>query len=327
MTTDIYTSYSYDSNKVHRAGAQNYSSPEWKSWSNLIYKHSTEVCERWKDFKLFYVDLGDKPTNKHSLARRDKSELHSKTNSFWYPGGQKSYDSMIRKTQPTRPKQKKQHSPSRAKRYTHEGQTKTLREWSLELDIHYDALKERVGRLGMSFPEAINYTGRCHKLVCDGREFKSGLELSKHLGVSESRVYRLARRGKGGDEIKGALSQLNMAKPDPTNKVYVSIVDKEDDLYIKVGITCNFGQRQKEHANNLRRIEAKFKPVQCFHMYDEQDARTFERICMQSYKRVDLGVVGFMTECYEFTPHSLVEIGINATIASTLLHPWEIEEN
>lgn len=41
------------------------------------------VCERWRDFGLFYADMGDPPTNTHSLDRRDGSKGYSPENVAW----------------------------------------------------------------------------------------------------------------------------------------------------------------------------------------------------------------------------------------------------
>lgn len=46
-------------------------------------------------------------------------------------------------------------STSRARMYTHDGQTLCLKDWAKQLSVSYSCLWHRINKLGMSFPEAI----------------------------------------------------------------------------------------------------------------------------------------------------------------------------
>ena len=41
------------------------------------------VCDRWRTFENFYVDMGDKPSSGHSIDRKDNSAGYSKENCHW----------------------------------------------------------------------------------------------------------------------------------------------------------------------------------------------------------------------------------------------------
>lgn len=41
------------------------------------------VCDRWKTFENFYADMGNRPTSRHTLERRDNDLSYSPDNCYW----------------------------------------------------------------------------------------------------------------------------------------------------------------------------------------------------------------------------------------------------
>jgi hypothetical protein len=41
------------------------------------------VCDRWRKFENFYADMGEKPSPKHSIDRKDNSAGYSQENCHW----------------------------------------------------------------------------------------------------------------------------------------------------------------------------------------------------------------------------------------------------
>ena len=41
------------------------------------------VCARWRSIAAFFEDMGEPPTSRHSLGRRDNDRGYSKANCYW----------------------------------------------------------------------------------------------------------------------------------------------------------------------------------------------------------------------------------------------------
>jgi hypothetical protein len=50
------------------------------------------VCERWKDFRNFYEDMGDRPSKNHSLGRKDNDRGYELDNCLWQTKRQQQRD-------------------------------------------------------------------------------------------------------------------------------------------------------------------------------------------------------------------------------------------
>jgi hypothetical protein len=91
------------------------------------------VCKRWlKGFEFFYKDMGDKPSPKHSLDRRNNNLGYTKNNCYWA----------------TRLEQ--QLNRRNTIRITYNGQTKYLVEWEKEMNANRSTLYRNL-REGKSF--------------------------------------------------------------------------------------------------------------------------------------------------------------------------------
>lgn len=57
-------------------------SAEYKAWQRIKRKPENLVSE-WHDFRIFFRDVGWKPSEEHVLARYDIKQQHSPTNTYW----------------------------------------------------------------------------------------------------------------------------------------------------------------------------------------------------------------------------------------------------
>lgn len=87
------------------------------------------ICERWNDFAVFVQDMGDRPSLKHSLDRKDNAGNYEPANCQWST-------------------QKEQMNNTRINRMiTHNGRTQTLVNWCRELHLDYAAVRARLNKL------------------------------------------------------------------------------------------------------------------------------------------------------------------------------------
>jgi hypothetical protein len=160
--------------------------PNEKSYKNYGGRGVT-VCERWEDFNNFYEDMGPRPSDKHSIDRIDndgdyclencrwatrvEQNRNCRSNRLWVYQGKKqtismwaedtglSYDTLYRRwtlgweieriltTIPI--------APNATQKYTHEGETLSLYQWSKRNGIHRTTLRYRIIKLGWSIEKAL----------------------------------------------------------------------------------------------------------------------------------------------------------------------------
>jgi hypothetical protein len=55
--------------------------------SHISFKHygakGTKVCDRWNDFVVFYSDMGPRPSQTHTLERKDRNGHYEPGNVVW----------------------------------------------------------------------------------------------------------------------------------------------------------------------------------------------------------------------------------------------------
>ena len=125
---------------------------EHNSWAGMIqrcrdknhfaYKYyggrGIKVCKRWqKSFQNFIDDMGSKPSAKHTLERIDGNKNYSKENCRWATMAEQNLN------------KKDNHF------ITFNGKTQTMKEWSDEVNINYDTIRNRVNTYGWSAEKAL----------------------------------------------------------------------------------------------------------------------------------------------------------------------------
>jgi len=141
-------------NLVHghsiRDGLQS-ETPEYRTWTNMktrcynvknkSYRNygarGITVCERWRtSFVNFLNDMGERPSLKYSLDRKDNNKGYCKENCYWATA-------------------KQQANNTRCSRLiTYNNRTQTLRQWTDELGLSYVNIHARINYYGWSIDDA-----------------------------------------------------------------------------------------------------------------------------------------------------------------------------
>lgn len=96
------------------------------------------VCQEWNgSFEAFFRDMGQPPSDDHSLDRRDNNGSYTKENCRWA----------------TRSEQQRNKRNSRS--ITFQGETKNVVEWAEQYGLHYTTLARRVFHLGWDIERAL----------------------------------------------------------------------------------------------------------------------------------------------------------------------------
>lgn len=112
-------------------------------------------CKRWKDFSKFYKDLGERPSNTHSLEREDNDGDYEPNNCRWAT-------------------RLEQASNKRNNRYIeHNGEVHTLSEWARIANISTRTLFARLNVQNWDFEKAITTTPVVGRNQYNGRLYKT----------------------------------------------------------------------------------------------------------------------------------------------------------
>jgi hypothetical protein len=103
---------------------QNQKRPEFKNYGG----RGITFCERWKDFKNFFSDMGQKPTPKHTLERINNNGNYEPSNCKWAT-------------------RKEQLNNKRDNVFIEcEGIRLTITQWSERVGIHVATIKHRLAK-------------------------------------------------------------------------------------------------------------------------------------------------------------------------------------
>lgn len=154
--------------------------PKYKNYGGRGIK----VCDRWRNsFDKFKADVGDRPTEGHSLDRINNDGNYEPANCRWATREQQA------------------RNKRNSKYYTYEGKTQTIRDWADEYAMDPELAAQRAKR-GWCI-ERILKTPKIEypKMFDYGFESRSMQSWADKLRVSRSFIYRRISKGKSMEEV------------------------------------------------------------------------------------------------------------------------------
>lgn len=133
-------------NTKHGDSARGHLTPEYRVWSNIIFRcenpsgkawqdyggRGITVCDRWRhDFAAFLADMGRRPTPKHEIDRINVNGHYEPTNCRWV-------------TRTVNARNKRSNRVLEA-----DGRSMLLVDWAEELGVHSSVI---LGRLSLGWP-------------------------------------------------------------------------------------------------------------------------------------------------------------------------------
>ena len=144
------------------------------------------VCERWRgSFENFYADMGSRPSEKHSIERRDVNGNYEPTNCYWATA---DVQSMNRRN---------------TAYVDFRGERITVKELSERTGVPYSKLMDRIGRYGHSAEEAVG----SDKEVPLYTAFDKTLTLKEWAREFDMNYYTLYDRVKRHGSIEKAVAK------------------------------------------------------------------------------------------------------------------------
>ena len=137
------------------------------------------MCDEWKDsFEAFYLDMGKRPSDYHTIDRERNDEGYSKDNCRWATYREQANN-------------RNNNVP-----YEHNSKKQTLPEWCREFGLDIVVVKNRI-KIGWSFEEAIELRPRtktCRLYVLNGIS-KALPDWCKDLGLNYRTVLSRVQKG------------------------------------------------------------------------------------------------------------------------------------
>jgi hypothetical protein len=101
------------------------------------YNRGIKICKSWDKFENFLKDMGQPPTNKHTIERINNDGNYEPENCKWATRREQAYN-------------------RRSTRFiTFKGKTKPLKKWCIDLGFNFRTIQTRLNQYGWSIEKAL----------------------------------------------------------------------------------------------------------------------------------------------------------------------------
>lgn len=133
-----------------------------------------QICERWSDFTSFLADMGERPSRKHTIERRDGNGHYEPDNCHWA-----TYT--------------EQANNKRTNRIVEwQGRSQTVAQWAKELGLSSGTIQSRLNK-GMAADDA--FASGSYRLVEINGQRRKLSEVLAETGISMATYYQRKRNG------------------------------------------------------------------------------------------------------------------------------------
>lgn len=136
---------------LHRTHGESKRTPEYRVWSAMKQRvlnpncnsfknyggRGITICQRWVEYENFLVDMGRRPSPKHTIERRDNDGPYSPDNCYWEL------------------KEKQARNKRNTRLLTHDGETRVVSEWEKITGIRSRTILNRIDKLGWSVEKTL----------------------------------------------------------------------------------------------------------------------------------------------------------------------------
>lgn len=132
LNADVHREVCVERNTTHGHSKRGERSSTYRVWMNLSSRKFHEkydgitICDRWKSFENFLEDMGERPSELHTIDRKDNSKGYEPSNCRWATMEQQ------------------QNNRTNNRLITFQGRTQTLARWSKQTGIKRETIFRRI---------------------------------------------------------------------------------------------------------------------------------------------------------------------------------------
>ena len=243
----------------------------WKSMKQHSGRRNITICDRWlHSFSNFLLDMGPKPSSKHSIERRDSTKGHEPDNCYWATITE-------------------QNSNLSHNRYiTYDNRVMTISQWAIEKGMQLGTLTTRIDILHWSIEKALTTPVGKANYHPPRSDRKSNIAYNIWIDMKRRCKQSNRSQNHGGKGIKVCERWLHSFEnfladmgPRPSLKHSIERRDNSKDYCPENCYWATYTEQNNNTSNNrLITIDGRSQTVaQWCREYGQKPERAYARLC------------------------------------------------